>query len=668
MFLIYDTETTGLPRDWKAPITDSDNWPRLVQLAWQLHDGSGKLIHRGNLIVKPDGFTIPYNAAKVHGITTERAEQDGVELSEVIAQFNDDLAKADHVIGHNIEFDLNIVGAELHRLQQDPNALMSKKALDTKEYGTDFCAIPGGRGGKFKWPTLTELHEKLFGVGFGDAHDAAYDVDATAKCFFGLVNHDVIKADGLLPADQVKYEAPKLEAANFEAVEVQVDSSREKVSSEQLDAVKDLDFCHFHVHSQFSILQSTSQIGNIVKAAVDMNMPAIAITDHGNMMNAFSFVRAALKAGIKPILGCEFNMCKKHDDKSYKDDGYQTVVLAKNKNGYHNLAKLASKAYTDGFYYVPRIDRDLLLEFKEDLIVFTGGLWGEVPNLILNVGEQQAEEAFLWYKTHFGGDFYAEINRHGIEEEEVVNKVLLDLCKKYDVKPVASNNSYYTHQSDSRAHDILLCVRDAADVNTPKKYIGKRGREFRYGFPNDEFYLKTPEEMKKLFVDLPEAIASTSEIQEKCEGYELERGVLLPAYDIPEEFVDPLDETDGGKRGENAFLRHITYEGAKKRYGEITDEIRERLDFELATIERTGYPGYFLIVQDFTTKAREMDVSVGPGRGSAAGSAVAYCIAITNVDPIAYDLLFERFLNPDRVSMSDIDIDFDDEGGQKVID
>ena len=284
------------------------------------------------------------------------------------------------------------------------------------------------------------------------------------------------------------------------------------------------------------------------------------------------------------------------------------------------------------------------------------------------MGEQQAEEAFVWWKETLGENFYAEINRHGLEEESVVNEVLLRLCEKHDVKCIAANNAYYPSKKQADAHDILLCVKDAQNVSKPKKYIGKRGREFRFGMPNDEFYLKSPAEMRKLFADLPQALETTQAIADACESYELERDVLLPAFEIPDEFVHAEDAADGGKRGENAYLRHLTYEGAKKRYPEITDEIRERIDFELETIERTGYPGYFLIVQDFTTAAREMGVSVGPGRGSAAGSAVAYCVGITNVDPIEYDLLFERFLNPDRVSLPDIDIDFDDEGRGKVID
>ncbi|MEY3397882.1 MAG: hypothetical protein RL220_476, partial [Bacteroidota bacterium] len=429
----------------------------------------------------------------------------------------------------------------------------------------------------------------------------------------------------------------------------------------------DQPFVHLHVHSQYSILQSTSEVTALVAAAKAGNSPAIAITDHGNMMGAFVFHRAAKKAGVKAIIGCELNVCKDRLNKKEKDDGFQIVFLARNKNGYSNLSRLSSIAHTEGFYYVPRIDRNVLLEYKSDLIVTTGGLWGEVPSLILNAGEAKAEEAFLWWKENFGENFYAEIVRHGLEEEDVVNEVLLRFCDKHHVKYFASNNTYYTTQDEAEAQDALICVKEGEYVSKPKRYYGKKGREFRYGLPNDQFYVKSSADMQTLFSDIPDAIANTIQIADTCENYELERNVLLPKFEIPSEFIDVQDESDGGKRGENAYLRHLTYEGASRRYGEITDAIRERLDFELETIARTGYPGYFLIVQDFCNEARRQGVSVGPGRGSAAGSAVAYCIGITNVDPIKYDLLFERFLNPERVSLPDIDIDFDDEGRDKVI-
>jgi DNA polymerase-3 subunit alpha len=671
MYIVFDTETTGLPRDYNAPMSDVDNWPRLVQLAWQLHDVKGKLLSNHNYIIRPEGFTIPYNAEKVHGISTKRALAEGHELREILQIFREDVVQAKYLVGHNIGFDINVVGSEYIRAELFM-PLGEKKELDTKDISTDFCALPGGRGGKFKWPTLTELHQKLFGKGFGDAHDAAYDVDATARCFFGLITQGVHPPEPGIVVEEVIYEAPTLAEANFAQAKDETKAAAKDILKQagraDISDLADLPFTHLHVHSQYSVLQATSEIPALVARAKALNMKAIAMTDHGNMMGAFHFVKEAMSKDIKPILGCEFNLCRDRKNKSNKDDGYQTVLLAKNKAGYHNLAKLASYANIDGFYYVPRIDKELLVQYKGDLIATTGGLWGEVPYLILNVGDTQAEEAFLWWKEQFGEDFYVELNRHGIPEEEKVNEVLMEFARKHGVKYFAANNTYYNDKTDAKSHDILLCVKDGELVEKPKKYIGKRGREFRYGFPNDEFYIKSSEEMKKLFSDLPEAIACTQEIVDKVEAYKLAREVLLPKFDIPAEFIADEDAVDGGKRGENAYLRHLTYEGANKRYPEITQEIRERLDFELATIEKTGYPGYFLIVQDFIVEARKMGVSVGPGRGSAAGSAVAYCTGITNIDPIAYNLLFERFLNPDRVSLPDIDIDFDDEGRQSVID
>ncbi len=655
MYLIFDTETTGLPKNYNAPITDLDNWPRLVQIAWQLHDSKGKLIDAQNFIVKPEGFTIPYNSEKVHGISTQRAMDEGHDLQKVLSTFASDIARSALIIGHNVEFDINIMGAEFIRKTVDSKLLDTKK-LDTKEVSTDYCAIPGGRGGKFKWPTLTELHQKLFNQGFEDAHDAAYDVAATAKCFFGLIQEKVVTPLENVPVSEIVYEAPTLDAANF----AKKDTATQDTGTGDVhkNVVITKPFCHLHLHSQYSVLQATPNIKGLIAKAKENNMPAIALTDLGNMYAAFKFVSEALKNEIKPVVGCEFFLAEERlklkFTKDHPDKRFKQVLLAKNKEGYLNLAKLSSFGYIEGLYGLyPRIDKELVKNHARGLIATTGGLGGEIPNLILNVGEHQAEEAFQWWLEVFGEDFYIELNRHGLEEENRVNDVLLGFAKKYQVKVFAANEAYYLNKEDANAHDVLLCVKEGEFKSTQ---IGK-GRGFRFGFPNDEYFMKSQEEMKTLFADIPEAIENISEILDKIESYELEREVLLPKFEIPEQFAT-----------EDDYLKHLTYEGARKRYDTLTPEITDRLDFELETIKNTGYPGYFLIVQDFTSKAREMGVSVGPGRGSAAGSAVAYCIGITNVDPIDYDLLFERFLNPDRVSLPDIDIDFDDEGREKVID
>ncbi len=702
MYIIFDTETTGLPRNWNAPITDTSNWPRVVQIAWQVHDDLGRLIENKDFLIRPDGFDIPFDAERIHGISTELAQQYGDPLEDVLMQFNKALEKADFVVGQNVGFDINVLGCEFVRLNQS-SKMAEMPVLDTcTEVTAELCKLPGGRGGRFKLPTLTELHQFLFHFPFSEAHNATADVEATTRCFLELIRlgHftlEKLQKDsaylqdfqdfnpapiGLIGLKHTNLKEESLKLKQQSVVEqVPVNSVASTISGE----LADIPFAHLHNHTQFSILQSTIDVKSLVKKAAELNMPAVALTDTGNMMAAFHFEKAvstynkelkaereeALEKGeaftkqeLLPIIGCEFNVCKDLEDKKQKDNGYQVVFLAKNKNGYHNLIKLASIAYTKGMYYVPRIDKKVIEQYKEDLIVLSGNLYGEVPSLILNVGEAQAEEALLWWKAQFGEDFYLEIMRHGQENENRVNETLIKFSTKHAAKLVATNNTYYIDKIDAEAHDVLLCVKDGELVSTPKG----RGRGFRYGLDNNEYYFKTAEEMKQLFADLPQAIETVNEVIAKCEHYGLARDVLLPAFDIPEEFQSLEDIADGGKRGENNFLRHLTFVGAEKRYSEITDEIRERIDFELATIEKTGYPGYFLIVQDFCQAARDMGVSVGPGRGSAAGSVVAYCTGITNVDPIKYDLLFERFLNPDRVSMPDIDIDFDDEGRGKVID
>lgn len=655
MYLIFDTETTGIPHNKTAPITDLDNWPRLVQLAWQLHDNKGGLLSQHSYIIQPDGFDIPFNAEQIHGISTKRAQEEGIQLSEVMKTFIKDLDRTKLLVGHNIEFDINIIGAEYIRQSLQPDFFLSLERLDTGIASTEYCQLKGGIGGRLKMPRLNELHQKLFGKDIEDAHDAAYDVDATARSFFGLIKENVVSPLDDTPITDIEYEEPSLDAGNS--------TKREKVEETDYNAhvdakdLIDLPFSHLHTHSQYSVLQATPSVKAIITKAKEENLPAVALTDLGNMYGAFKFVTEALKHKIKPIVGCEFFVAEERlklkFTKDNPDKRYNQVLFAKNKKGYLNLAKLSSLGFTEGLYGIyPRIDKELIEKYREGLIASTGGLHSEVPHLILNVGERQAEEAFQWWHQLFKDDFYVELNRHGIPEEDRVNETLLRFCKKHNVKYYAANECYYLQKEESNAHDVLLCIKEGEFKSTP---IGS-GRGYRYGMPNDEFYFKSQKEMKSLFHDLPESIETINEIVDKVEVYDLRQNVLLPKFAIPPEF-----ET------EDDYLRHITYEGAKKRYSEITEEIRERLDFELETIKKTGYPGYFLIVQDFTSKAREMGVSVGPGRGSAAGSAVAYCTGITNVDPIAYDLLFERFLNPDRISLPDIDIDFDDEGRDKVL-
>ena len=707
MYLIFDTETTGLPKRWGAPISDTDNWPRCVQIAWQLHDEMGKIIEHQDYLVAPDGFNIPYEAEQIHGISTALAQTEGISVEDVLHKLNLALSQTKFIVGQNLGFDVNIMGCEFFRYNIE-SSLSRMPILDTcTEVTAGLLKLPGGKGGRFKLPTLTELHQYLFKTPFAEAHNATADVEATTRCFFELIRTEVFTKEELgvatdyfedfqlknpreiallgLQHTNLKEWSQKLQQ-EFGGTDTKTISKKELSDNKKL--LSDAEFVHLHNHTQFSVLQSTISISALVKAAVKNKMPAVAMTDHANLMGAFHFVRDILnhnksadaknkasnaagepevELALKPIVGCEFFVCEDHTNKKQKDNGYQIVFLAKNKKGYHNLAKMSSIAHTEGSYYVPRIDRKIVEKYKDDLIVLSGNLYGEVPNKLLNLGENQAEEALLWWQKTFQDDCYIELMRHNQEDENRVNEGLLRLADKHNIKIVATNNTFYIEKNNANAHDILLCVKEGEKQATP---IG-RGRGYRFGLPNQEYFFKTSAEMKSLFNDLPDAIINIQEIVDKIEIYDLSREVLLPKFDIPAQFIVPSDEFEPNpklKLGENDYLKHITNIGAKKRYKDITPEIQERIDFELLTIRNSGYPGYFLIVQDFIAEARAMDVSVGPGRGSAAGSVVAYCLGITNIDPLLYNLLFERFLNPDRVSLPDIDIDFDDEGRSKVMD
>ena len=440
-----------------------------------------------------------------------------------------------------------------------------------------------------------------------------------------------------------------------------------------------MNFSHLHVHTQFSLLDGAAEIKRLYKKAIDDGQPALAITDHGNMFGVFEFVAEAYKhkvnpddksdkrLKVKPIVGCEFylveNRFKRQFTREEKDIRYHQVLLAKNEQGYRNLSKLCSLGYVEGMYgKYPRIDKELIEKYHEGLIATTCCLGASVPKTILKKGEEAGEEEFKWWYNIFGEDYYVELQRHGIPDQEKINEVLKKLADKYNVKVIATNDSHYVDVSDYNAHDILLCINTGEKKSTPiiKEYLEDEDgakKNSRFGFYNDQFYFKSTKEMSQLFADLPQAIDNTNDIVDKVEYLDLKRDILLPNFPIPPDFLTQMQ-----------YLRHLTFEGAQRKYGSITKEVEERLNFELQTIENMGFAGYFLIVMDFIKAGRDMGVFIGPGRGSAAGSAVAYSIDITNIDPIKYDLLFERFLNPDRKSMPDIDTDMDDEGRQKVID
>ncbi|MFN8277633.1 MAG: DNA polymerase III subunit alpha [Chitinophagales bacterium] len=431
------------------------------------------------------------------------------------------------------------------------------------------------------------------------------------------------------------------------------------------------DFLHLHTHTQYSLLDGAASISSLYKKAAADGMKGIAITDHGNMFGVFEFVAEAAKhktadgQPLKPIVGCEFYLVEnRHKNKfggGEKDRRCHQLLLAKNSTGYKNLVKLCSLGYIEGIYgKYPRIDKELILQYHEGLIATTCCLGAEVPQTILSKGEAAGEEAFKWWLDLFGEDYYVELQRHGMEEQEKVNQVLIRFARKYQVPIIASNDSHYVDQKDFNAHDILLCINTGEKQATPALRdfadddVQVKGK--RFAFFNDQFYFKTTAEMQALFQDVPEATVNTAMIYDKVDHLKLKQDILLPHYQLPPDFTDQDD-----------YLKHLTWLGAQQRYSVMTADIEERINFELHTIRTMGFAGYFLIVQDFINHGKDIGVFVGPGRGSAAGSVVAYCIGITNIDPIKYNLLFERFLNPDRKSMPDIDTDFDDEGRDKVI-
>jgi DNA polymerase-3 subunit alpha len=466
-------------------------------------------------------------------------------------------------------------------------------------------------------------------------------------------------------------------------------------------------FVHLHVHSHYSQLDGMSSIAGLVDKTILCGMKAVALTDHGNMFGAKEFYDYAKKKNkdlpedkqIKAILGVEAYCAHRtrfdKTDKELDRSGWHLVLLAKNKKGYQNLCKLVSTSWIDGFYYRPRIDKDVLEQYSEGLIVASACLGGEIPLKIQNRDIQGAEAAIHWFKRIFGDDFYLELQRHKTdkpggdratyEKQVEVNAVLLDLAKKTNTKIIATNDVHFVEEEHAEAHDRLICLGTSKDLDDPNR--------MRY---SKQEWFKTQEEMNAIFSDLPEALTNTLEIAAKIEDYSIDSDAIMPFFPIPESFgteenykarfpeadlraeFNKDDDSRFDRLGgydkvvriklEGDYLRELTLEKAKSRYGDpIAPDILERIEFELETMKTMGFPGYFLIVQDFIQAARNMGVAVGPGRGSAAGSAVAYCLGITDIDPLKYDLLFERFLNPDRISMPDIDIDFDDDGRADVL-
>ena len=481
------------------------------------------------------------------------------------------------------------------------------------------------------------------------------------------------------------------------------------------------DFVHLHVHTQYSILDGQAAIPKLVDKAINNGMRGMAITDHGNMFGIKEFFNYCNKVNkgksdeekFKPIFGCEV-YCARRDlhlkeNNGLDKSGWHLILLAKNEVGYHNLIKIVSEAWVDGYYHRPRTDHKSIKKYHEGIIASSACLAGEIPRYVKNGQIAEAEKSIEWFKSIFGEDFYIELMRHEVKdpmqranrdtfkEQKAIEPTLIELARKHNVKLICTNDSHFVDEENAEAHDRLLCLSTGKDLDDPNRML----------YSKQEWF-KTREEMNDVFKDIPEALSNTIEILDKVETYNIDHAPIMPFFAIPEEFgteqewrdkytdEDIFNEFTRDENGnvvltqeeaekkikklggidklyrikfEADYLKSITYEGAKKLYGDpIPEDIKTRLDFELHVMKTMGFPGYFLIVQDFINSARkELGVWVGPGRGSAAGSAVAYCLGITKIDPVKYDLLFERFLNPDRISLPDIDTDFDDDGRGKVL-
>ena len=438
-------------------------------------------------------------------------------------------------------------------------------------------------------------------------------------------------------------------------------------------------FVHLHIHSEFSLLDGANRIKDIPVIAKELEMDAIALTDHGNMFGVIDFYKACKANGIKPIIGCEMYVAprSRFDKDASLDSKYNhLILLAKDKHGYQNLSKLVSLSYTEGYYYKPRIDKELLEKYHEGLVCSSACLAGEVAQAILKNDMEEAKRVALWFKDLFKDDYYLEIQNNGIREQTLVNQKLIQLSRELDIPLVATNDAHYSRKEDAYNHEVLLCIQ-----------TGKRmSDEDRMRFDTDELYIKSPEEMANFFENVPDAIENTVKIAEKC-NVDFEFGhTILPNYDVPEgyethyEFIEFLakkglvkrygTEESKEKIGNRADLEPKDDEEVKKvelEYQNLSEEIRTRTEYELGVIKKMGYVDYFLIVWDYIHFAKTHDIPVGPGRGSGAGSIVAYAIGITDIDPLKYNLLFERFLNPERISMPDFDVDFADDKRDKVI-
>lgn len=650
MYIIFDTETTGKALSFSAPVTDLNNWPRMVQIAWKVYDKDGVETDSQNLIIKPQGFVIPDEVIAIHRISNERAKEEGVPLSYALERFADAVRNNKYLIAHNITFDENVVGCEYLR-EGMHNCIPDIQHIDTMRLTTEFVGIPNTRGPGFKFPTQTELHQKLFKKGFDDAHDALADVTALANIFFEL------QRIGVLGYKESGEDISAESLVDFVDVPVVPDNGQ-------------IPFAPLGLHTFHSILEGAGSVDEYIKVAKELGHTSMAITDNGTMSGTFEFFQKCKSKGIKPVFGIEILLndnIGKFEDKSLEGDNFKIKILIKNKQGYSNLNHLLYLANTEGYYKKEgRITTEWLLKYKEGLMVSTSGLDSKLAMLVLRGKEMDAENYVNMLRAEFGDDLFIELKFSKFAAQKQFNNFLLRMMRKYNITPTLSNDTYYPREDDSIIQDVVTSIKQQRPIHHSRL---KENREMWY-FSGDDYKAMN----KKYGFQYPDkflnlCFENTVKITDKC-NFEFETGIeKYPRYEPTEDIIEYF-KTDKPeeiivqlafaklKQKINKYKEKYEENGKYQMTDEKVKEYVDRLNYELQVIESKKMLDYFLVNWEIINYYRKQGYDIGPARGSAAGSLLSWCLDITKIDPIRFGLYFERFLNPERNSPPDIDIDF----------
>lgn len=650
MFIVFDTETTGLPENFSAPITDFGNWPRIVQLAWKVYDYNGKIVSTHNRIIKPEGFIIPQESIKVHRITNERANKEGIPLKVALDEFVESIKKSDYLVAHNIIFDDKVTGCEFLRLNMH-NYMEDITHICTMNSTIDYCRIQGKMG--LKPPTLTELHKKLFNKGFEDAHDALIDVEALAKCFFKLRELNVLGF--------------KHEHKQFLNSNTSINDFYNKWKSVNGEPETPTPMVNFGVHTYNSVLEGAGSVSDYVKKAKENGHETLVLTDKGNMSGSFSFYQKCKSEGIKSIFGCDFylndSIGGEYEPKIQDVNVLQKIII-KNDIGFSNINKLNYLSFTDGYYRVPRIKTDWIIENKDGLILTTSSKSGMVSKLVQMGLYDEAEEYLKKMLEIFSKKSYiAEISLEYSATQRQYNSFIISMANKYGMAIIISNDIYYPEKWDDVMQDVLQSIDQKRSI---KKSRTKENRQMYYVGEQDIISMNKEFNFNYEESFLRACMITSSRIASIC-NFEFEVDIekypeYKPTQDIIDYFKADNSEEIIKKLAHaklNQKLKIYEKQGPVKIDENKVKEYRERLDYELEVVKEKKMLDYFLVVWELIRFCADNDVEVGPGRGSAAGSLLSWCLDITKIDPIRFDLYFERFLNPTRKGPPDIDIDFE---------